>query len=58
MAETVVNIVIKKLLPLLDEEARLLGGVHTQAGDIKTEMQMQRQRKQMPAKALKLGFKT
>ncbi|KAJ9697205.1 hypothetical protein PVL29_009127 [Vitis rotundifolia] len=38
MTEIAVNIVIKKLLPLLDEEARLLGGVHTQAEDIKTEL--------------------
>ena len=38
MAEIAVNIVIDKLLPLLDEEARLLGGVHTQVEDIKTEL--------------------
>ncbi|WJZ90955.1 hypothetical protein VitviT2T_010070 [Vitis vinifera] len=38
MAEIAVNIVIDKLLPLLDQEARLLGGVHTQVEDIKTEL--------------------
>uniref|UniRef100_F6I002 Disease resistance protein RPM1 n=1 Tax=Vitis vinifera TaxID=29760 RepID=F6I002_VITVI len=38
MAEIAVNLVIDKLLPLLDQEARLLGGVHTQVEDIKTEL--------------------
>ncbi|XP_034689827.1 disease resistance protein RPM1-like [Vitis riparia] len=38
MAEIAVNIVIDKLLPLLDQEATLLGGVHTQVEDIKTEL--------------------
>ncbi|RVW19891.1 Disease resistance protein RPM1 [Vitis vinifera] len=38
MAEIAVNLVIDKLLPLLDQEARLLGGVHTQVEDIKKEL--------------------
>ncbi|CBI37307.3 unnamed protein product, partial [Vitis vinifera] len=38
MAEIAVIIVMDKLIPLLDQEARLLGGVHTQVEDIKTEL--------------------
>ncbi|KAJ9697192.1 hypothetical protein PVL29_009114 [Vitis rotundifolia] len=38
MAEIAVNIAIDKLLPLLNQEAKLLGGVHTQVEDIKTEL--------------------
>ncbi|CBI37303.3 unnamed protein product, partial [Vitis vinifera] len=38
MAEIAVNIAIDKLLPLLNQEARLLGGVQTQVEDIKTEL--------------------
>ena len=67
MTEIAVNIVINELLSLLNQEARLLGHVHTQVEDIKIEllyisklsqrMQMQRGRKKMLAKALKLGFK-
>ncbi|KAJ9697209.1 hypothetical protein PVL29_009130 [Vitis rotundifolia] len=34
MAEIAVNIVIDELLPLLDQEARLLGGVHTEKADV------------------------
>ncbi|XP_034690377.1 disease resistance protein RPM1-like [Vitis riparia] len=38
MAEIAVTTVIDKLVSLVDEEARLLGGVHTQVEDIKTEL--------------------
>ncbi|KAJ9697207.1 hypothetical protein PVL29_009128 [Vitis rotundifolia] len=38
MAEIAVKIVIDKLLSLLNQEARLLGGVHTQVEDIKTDL--------------------
>ncbi|KAL6339308.1 hypothetical protein AAG906_028029 [Vitis piasezkii] len=38
MAEIAVNIAIDKLLPLLNQEARLLGAVQTQVEDIKSEL--------------------
>ncbi|XP_034690528.1 disease resistance protein RPM1-like [Vitis riparia] len=38
MAEIAVTSVIDKLVSLVDEEARLLGGVHSQFEDIKTEL--------------------
>ena len=38
MAEIAVTVVTDRLLSLLDDEARLLRGVHTQVEDIKTEL--------------------
>ena len=38
MAEIAVTTVIEKLMSLVDEEARLLGGIHNQVEDIKIEL--------------------
>lgn len=38
MAETAVNVVIDKLIPLLSDEVKLLGGVHTEIASIKEQL--------------------
>ncbi|GFZ02945.1 hypothetical protein Acr_15g0015530 [Actinidia rufa] len=40
MAETAVNLVIDRLVPLLEEEAKLLRGVHREANSIIAELQV------------------